>query len=48
MLLTPHSAFFTPESVYDMRYKGGEVVVDYLSNGRLSNCVNGDWLTNPR
>ena len=23
LLITPHSAFFTPESVYDMRYKGG-------------------------
>lgn len=23
LLVTPHSAFFTPESVYDMRYKGG-------------------------
>jgi lactate dehydrogenase-like 2-hydroxyacid dehydrogenase len=30
LLLTPHSAFFTPESVYDMRFKGGEVAVNYL------------------
>jgi len=48
LLLTPHSAFFTPESVYDMRYKGGEVAVQYLGGGRLDNCVNGEWLTNPR
>ncbi|MEM7079226.1 MAG: C-terminal binding protein [Pseudomonadota bacterium] len=48
LVLTPHSAFFTPESVYDMRYKGGEVAVNYLSEGRLNNCVNGEWLSNPR
>ena len=48
LLITPHSAFFTPESVYDMRYKGGEVAVTYLSEGRLNNCVNDDWLSDPR
>ncbi|MFT7130545.1 MAG: lactate dehydrogenase-like 2-hydroxyacid dehydrogenase [Gammaproteobacteria bacterium] len=44
LLLTPHSAFFTPESVYDMRYKGGEVIDMYLNEGRLQNCVNNDYL----
>jgi len=48
LLLTPHSAFFTPESLYDMRYKGGEVAVNYLSENRLNNCVNNEWLTTPR
>ena len=48
MLLTPHSAFFTPESVYDMRFKGGEIAVGYLSGGRLQNCVNDEWLTEKR
>jgi len=48
LLITPHSAFFTPESVYDMRYKGGEVAVVYLEGGRLQNCVNAEWLKNPR
>lgn len=48
LLLTPHSAFFTPESVYDMRYKGGEVAVEYLTGGRLQNCVNRNALTSPR
>ena len=48
LLITPHSAFFTPESVYDMRYKGGEVAVSYLSGGRLQNCVNELWLNSPR
>ena len=48
LLITPHSAFFTPESVYDMRYKGGEVAVTYLSSGRLNNCVNEQWLEQAR
>jgi len=48
LLMTPHSAFFTPESLYDMRYKGGELAVEYLGGGRLQNCVNDQWLTNPK
>ena len=40
LLITPHSAFFTPESAYDMRYKGGEIALTYLTEGRLQNCVN--------
>lgn len=48
LLLTPHSAFFTPESVYDMRYKGGEIAIAYLGGGRLQNCVNADSVTDPR
>jgi lactate dehydrogenase-like 2-hydroxyacid dehydrogenase len=44
LVITPHSAFFTPESVYDMRYKGGEVALAYLHDGRLQNCVNASYL----
>lgn len=44
LVLTPHSAFFTPESVHDMRYKGGEVALSYLRDGRLQNCVNRQFL----
>jgi len=44
LLLTPHSAFFTPESVRDMRFKGGELAVTYLRGGRLQNVVNGAFL----
>lgn len=40
LLITPHSAFFTPESAYDMRFKGGQIAVRYLETGRLDNCVN--------
>lgn len=48
LLLTPHSAFFTPESVYDMRFKGGEVAMAYLTRGHLQNCVNATHLTGRR
>jgi len=48
LLITPHSAFFTPESVYDMRFKGGEVAMTYLQEGRLQNCVNGDFISERR
>lgn len=48
LLLTPHSAFFTPESVHDMRYKGGELAVAYLTEGRLQNCVNEQFLRGGR
>ena len=48
LVITPHSAFFTPESVYDMRFKGGEVAVTYLTEGRLQNCVNGAFLRSRR
>lgn len=48
LLITPHSAFFTPESVYDMRFKGGEVAMAYLTEGRLQNCVNAHLLTRRR
>ena len=31
-----------------MRFKGGEVIVKYLDTGGLDNCVNQQWLSNPR
>ncbi len=48
LLVTPHSAFFTPESVYDMRYKGGQVAMRYLEDGDLENCVNAQYLRHRR
>ncbi len=44
LVITPHSAFSTPESEHDMRYKGGEVAMRYLVDGVLENCVNADHL----
>ncbi len=48
LLITPHSAFYTPESVHDMRFKGGEVALTYLTEGRLQNCVNAEFLRDAR
>jgi len=48
LVLTPHSAFFTPESVFDMRAKGAEVAATYLREGRLQNCVNERFLRKKR
>ncbi len=44
LLLTPHSAFFTPESVFDMRAKSAEVAATFLRDGRIQNCVNERFL----
>lgn len=48
VIITPHSGFYTPQSVHDMRFKGGEVAMKYLRTGRLENCVNAEHLTNQR
>lgn len=48
LIITPHSAFCTPESVYDMRAKGAEVAGTYLREERLMNCVNQQFLTKRR
>ena len=41
LLLTPHAAFFSPPANIDIRRKAAEVVLHYLRDGRLTNCVNG-------
>ncbi len=48
VILTPHSAFCTPDGVYDMRFKPGQVVLRYLRDGRLENCVNEAFLAQRR
>jgi phosphoglycerate dehydrogenase-like enzyme len=44
LVMTPHSAFFTPESVFDMRAKSAEVAATFLRDGRMQNCVNERFL----
>ena len=45
LVLTPHSAFFTPESMRDMRAPSpGRTAARYLRDGRLENCVNKAFL----
>jgi len=45
LVLTPHAAFYSPASLVDLRRKSVEVVVTYLRDGRLTNCVNQEFLT---
>ncbi len=48
LLLTPHSAFFTPESSRDMRAFAARTAARYLRDGRLENCVNEPMLKQRR
>ncbi len=44
LILTPHAAFFSPPANLDIRRKAAEVVLYYLRDGNLTNCVNGHLL----
>lgn len=44
VIMTPHSAFHSPESIVTLRRKSVETALSYLRDGRLVNCVNGDYL----
>jgi len=44
LVLTPHSAFFTPESMRDARAFSARTAARYLREGRLENCVNRSFL----
>ena len=48
VLLSPHSGFFSPDSFVDMRRKAAETAYDYLSEGKLANCVNAEFLVKRR
>lgn len=48
MLLSPHSAFFSPNAFTDLRRKATETAYFYLRDGKLDNCVNAEYLKNPR
>ena len=48
LLVTPHSAFFTPESVRDIRAFSAQTAARYLRHGQLMNCVNDQYLTTRR
>ncbi|HYG90956.1 MAG TPA: C-terminal binding protein [Azospirillum sp.] len=48
LLLSPHAAFYSPDSIRDLRGKSAEVVAAALREGRLVNCVNRAWLTPQR
>jgi lactate dehydrogenase-like 2-hydroxyacid dehydrogenase len=44
LMVTPHAAFFSPASMQDLRLKSVEVVHALLAEGRLTNCVNRQFL----
>jgi phosphoglycerate dehydrogenase-like enzyme len=44
LIVTPHAAFYSPASMIDLRLKSIEVVHAYLSEGRLTNCVNAELM----
>ena len=48
LVVTPHSAFFTPESVRDIRAFAARTAARYLRDGHLVNCVNGEYLATRR
>jgi lactate dehydrogenase-like 2-hydroxyacid dehydrogenase len=48
MLLNPHSAFYSPDSLVDLRSKAIETAIGYLREGSMANCVNAEYLTNRR
>ncbi|HUN41361.1 MAG TPA: C-terminal binding protein [Acetobacteraceae bacterium] len=44
LVLTPHSAFYTPESMRDNRAFSSRTAARFLRDGRLENCVNKQFL----
>ena len=44
LVVTPHAAFYSPSSMQDLRLKSVEVVHALLVEGRLTNCVNRQFL----
>ena len=44
LIVTPHAAFFSPAAMRDLRLKSVEVVHAYLTESRLTNCVNAEFI----
>ncbi|MCG8511015.1 MAG: C-terminal binding protein [Rhodospirillales bacterium] len=44
VIMTPHSAFHSPESIVTLRSKSVKTAVDFLRDGNLYNCVNQQYL----
>ena len=45
LTITPHAAFYTPESLFDLRRLSTLTAVEFLREGRLRSCVNLDLLS---
>ena len=48
LIVTPHAAWWSPESQADARRLSTETLVAYLRDGHLRNCVNGGVLRHRR
>jgi D-3-phosphoglycerate dehydrogenase len=48
LLITPHAAWYSPDSQADARRLAVETLVAYLRDGRLQNSVNDAYLVNRR
>jgi phosphoglycerate dehydrogenase-like enzyme len=48
LIVTPHSAFCTPQSMRDIRAFSARTAARYLRDGRLENCVNQHYLKSRR
>ncbi|MCB9946618.1 MAG: C-terminal binding protein [Rhodospirillaceae bacterium] len=48
LVLTPHAAWFSPQSARDARRLSTETLMAYLTRGDLRNCVNGSYLSQLR
>jgi lactate dehydrogenase-like 2-hydroxyacid dehydrogenase len=48
VLLNPHGAFYSPDSLADLRRKAIETAFYYLRDGALANCVNAEYLKHRR
>jgi phosphoglycerate dehydrogenase-like enzyme len=47
-LLGPHAGFYSPDSFVDLRRKAIETAWYYLRDGKLTNCVNAEFLKHRR
>ena len=48
LVITPHAAFFSPDSLADMRRLAVQTAVDFLTTGHLRACVNEGLLAAAR
>jgi len=48
VIVTPHAAWYSVDGARDCREKAARTVINYLTGGPLRNCVNAEFLKNPR
>ena len=48
IIITPHSAFYSPEGLIFLREKSLKTFLDHIEGIRTANCVNESYLIKPR